>query len=54
MDNGTLFGVLTAVMLAIFVGGWIWIWRPSQREVLDAAARMPLDDADDATAEERQ
>jgi cytochrome c oxidase cbb3-type subunit 4 len=34
-------------MLAIFVGGWIWIWRPSQREVLDAAARMPLDDAGD-------
>jgi cytochrome c oxidase cbb3-type subunit 4 len=54
MDNGTLFGVLTAVMLAIFVGGWIWIWRPSQRAVLDAASRLPLDETDDATAEERQ
>jgi len=54
MDNGTLFGVLTAVMLAIFVGGWIWIWRPSQRAVLDAASRLPLDETDAATTEEQQ
>ena len=54
MDNGTLFGVLTAVLLALFVGGWIWIWRPGCRAVLEAAGRIPLDDTDGATTGERQ
>jgi cytochrome c oxidase cbb3-type subunit 4 len=44
METGTLFGVLTTVLLATFVGGWIWAWRPSRRAVFDAAARLPLDD----------
>lgn len=52
MDNGTLFGVLTAIMLALFVAGWIWIWRPSQREVLDAAARLPLEEGDATRVED--
>ena len=44
MDMGTLFGVSTTVLLATFVGGWIWAWRPSRRAVFDAAARLPLED----------
>ena len=54
MDNGTLFGVLSAVLLVLFVGGWIWIWRPSRRAVFEAAGRMPLEDDVVATMEERQ
>lgn len=54
MDNGTLFGVLTAVLLVLFVGGWLWLWRPSCRAVLDAAARMPLDDGEAAMPEDRR
>ena len=54
MDNGTLFGVLSTVLLVMFVSGWIWIWRPSRRAVFDAAARMPLEDEVAATTEGRQ
>ena len=37
-------GIVTGVLLALFVGGWAWLWRPARKAELDAAARMPLDD----------
>ena len=40
-------GIVSAVLLASFVGGWIWAWRPARRAAFDAAARLPLDE--DAT-----
>ena len=39
-------GIVSAVLLASFVAGWIWAWRPSRRAAFDAAARLPLDDDD--------
>ncbi len=35
-------GIVTGILLAAFVGGWIWVWRPSRTAQLEAAARMPL------------
>ncbi|MHA6205191.1 cbb3-type cytochrome oxidase subunit 3 [Dyella soli] len=37
-------GLITAFLLVLFVVGCIWLWRPGVKPVLDAAARMPLDD----------
>ena len=37
-------GLITAALLVLFVGGWIWLWRPSVKPAMDAAAQMPLDD----------
>jgi len=37
-------GIITAVLLALFIGGWIWMWLPARRQELDAAARIPLED----------
>ena len=37
-------GIVSTVLLASFVGGWIWAWRPSRRAAFDAAARLPLDE----------
>jgi cytochrome c oxidase cbb3-type subunit 4 len=37
-------GIVTAVLLVLFVGGWIWLWRPARKAELDAAARLPLDE----------
>jgi cytochrome c oxidase cbb3-type subunit 4 len=37
-------GIVTAVLLVLFVGGWIWLWRPARKSELDAAARLPLDE----------
>ena len=51
MDNGTLFGVLSLVLLVLFVGGWIWIWRPSRRDIFEAAARLPLEESAEHTEE---
>ena len=42
-------GIVTGLLLVLFVGGWIWLWRPARKHELDAAARLPLDeDGEDA------
>jgi cytochrome c oxidase cbb3-type subunit 4 len=38
-------GIVTALLLVIFIAGWIWAWRPARKAEFDAAARLPLDDA---------
>ena len=37
-------GIITAVLLASFVGIAVWAWSARQRERFDEAARLPLDD----------
>lgn len=37
-------GIVTGILLVLFVGGWIWVWRPARKAEFDAAARLPLDD----------
>lgn len=37
-------GIITAILLAAFVGGWIWLWGANRKPALDAAARIPLED----------
>jgi cytochrome c oxidase cbb3-type subunit IV len=37
-------GIVTAVLLVVFIGSWIWAWRPQRRSAFDAAARLPLED----------
>ena len=35
-------GIVTALLLAVFIGGWAWAWSPRRRASFDKAARMPL------------
>jgi cytochrome c oxidase cbb3-type subunit 4 len=42
-------GIITAVLMIVFIAGWIWAWRPARREEFDAAARMPLEDDEKET-----
>ena len=37
-------GIVTAVLLVLFLGGWVWAWRPARRAEFEAAARIPLQD----------
>lgn len=37
-------GIVSLMLLVIFVGGWIWAWSPKRRTEFEAAARMPLED----------
>lgn len=37
-------GIVTAILLVLFIAGWIWAWSPRRKRDFDAAARLPLDD----------
>src|SRR5690606_26070301 len=37
-------GLVTLSLLLLFVGGWIWVWRPSHKAEFDAAAQLPFED----------
>jgi cytochrome c oxidase cbb3-type subunit 4 len=37
-------GIITALLLAVFIGGWIWAWRPARKSSFEAAARLPLEE----------
>lgn len=39
-----LSGIITAILLALFIVGWFWAWSPRRKQDFDAAARLPLDD----------
>lgn len=44
MDWGTAMGVITAVLLAAFVGVVVWAYSAKRRRAFDEAARLPLQD----------
>jgi len=44
MDIGVLRGLITAVIMVLFIGIWMWSWSRKRRSDFDAAAQMPLDD----------
>lgn len=44
--EGTLMGVMTVFFFGIFCAWAAWAWAPRNRERLDAAGRLPLDDTD--------
>ncbi len=39
-------GIVTLVLLVLFITGWIWVWRPARKADFDEAARLPLEDSD--------
>jgi cytochrome c oxidase cbb3-type subunit IV len=36
-------GIVTALLLAVFTGAWVWAWRPARRDSFEAAAQLPLE-----------
>ena len=41
---GLINGILTALLLVVFVGIWIWAWSSKNKETFDSMARLPLED----------
>ncbi len=39
-----LSGIVTSVLLVLFLVGWAWAWRPARKRDFDAAAQLPLED----------
>jgi cytochrome c oxidase cbb3-type subunit 4 len=37
-------GIVTAILLVLFIVGTVWIFNPSRRRELEAPGSMPLDD----------
>jgi cytochrome c oxidase cbb3-type subunit 4 len=44
MDIGVFRGLVTGVLLGLFVGLVIWAWSRKRQSDFDAAARQPLED----------
>ncbi|MDH5829381.1 cbb3-type cytochrome c oxidase subunit 3 [Luteimonas sp. M1R5S18] len=42
-------GIVTAILLLCFLGGWIWAWSPRRKRDFEDAARLPLDDDQEPT-----
>ena len=40
--TGIISGVITALLLALFIGGWLWAWSSRRKSTFEAAARLPL------------
>ncbi|MCS4503174.1 hypothetical protein KBTX_02936 [wastewater metagenome] len=43
MDSGTLSGIITAVLMAAFIGIIGWAYSKRRKKDFDHAARLPLD-----------
>ena len=44
-----LSGIVTAILLVLFIAGWAWAWSPRRQRDFDAAARLPLEDQQPAS-----
>ncbi|AKC86392.1 CcoQ/FixQ family Cbb3-type cytochrome c oxidase assembly chaperone [Pseudoxanthomonas suwonensis] len=39
-------GIVTGLLLALFIGAWIWAWSPKRKRAFDEAARLPLEEGE--------
>lgn len=39
-----LSGIVTSILLLLFLAGWAWAWSPRRKADFDAAAKLALDD----------
>lgn len=37
-------GIVTALLLVLFIAAWAWAWSPRRKRDFDEAARLPLDE----------
>jgi cytochrome c oxidase cbb3-type subunit 4 len=47
MNIGTFRGIVTAILLGLFVWLVVWAWSKARRPKFDAAARLPLEEDKD-------
>ena len=44
MTSGTLSGVMTAILIVLFLAVWIWAYSSRRRKHFDEAAQLPLEE----------
>ena len=42
--NATISGLMTALLLILFVGIWVWSWSSRRKTAFDRMAYLPLED----------
>ncbi len=47
-------GIVTSLLLVLFVGGWLWAWSPRRKAEFEAAARMALEESSELTREDQR
>ncbi len=45
-------GIITAILLTVFIGAWVWAWRPARKSAFNAAAQLPLEEDGDQVQKE--
>lgn len=44
MDHGTVIGLVTGILMLIFVGIVVWAWSKRRAQGFAGAARLPLEE----------
>lgn len=45
-----LSGIVTTVLLIVFIAGWAWAWSPRRKQAFDEAAQLPLENENEEKA----
>ena len=46
-------GIITSILLVLFLAGWVWAWSPRRKRDFDEAAQLALEEPSETTTEER-
>lgn len=44
---GLINGLMTAVLIVVFIGIWVWAWRGRNKDSFNRMAHLPLEDSVD-------
>ena len=40
-------GIVTLIVMVVFIAVWVWAWLPHHKRSFDALARLPMQDGED-------
>ena len=40
----TFNGIMTAILLVLFIGIWLWAWSSRNKQAFDELSKLPLED----------
>ena len=44
---GHIVGIVTVIVMLVFIGICVWAWLPHHKRKFDALARLPMQDGED-------
>ncbi|MFA7664681.1 MAG: cbb3-type cytochrome c oxidase subunit 3 [Burkholderiaceae bacterium] len=51
---GWVAGLITIVLMVVFLGIWFWAWRARHKRVFDRMAQLPMQDSDAPHSDEEE